>query len=107
MFYYKTNFSKKAIFLKKIAKNPVEDMTGLKGGARLSTKISITFFVGIEVLNIFHLTIFSTKTIFFSKLTAKIIFGGKNIFEGTGRRATRMNITCFFFFGKWGIKYSF
>ncbi len=32
-----------------------------RGGGRLATKINITFFVGIEVLNIFYLTIFSKK----------------------------------------------
>ncbi len=50
-----------------------EDMTILRGREHSATKISITFFVGNEVLNIFHLTIlfffFLEKTIFF-KITA-------------------------------------
>ncbi len=39
-----------------------EDMTILRGGRRLATKINITFLVGIDVFNIFHLTIFFEKT---------------------------------------------
>ncbi len=65
MFYYKTTFSKKAVFSEKTAENPfVEGMTILKGGGSLATKINITFFVCIEVLNIFHTIIFSKKGIF-------------------------------------------
>ncbi len=33
-------------------------MTVLRGMGRLAMKVNVTFFVGIEVLNIFHLTIF-------------------------------------------------
>ncbi len=55
-------------------------------GGRLAIKINITFFGGIDVLNIFHLTIFLKKTIF-SKITAKKKYN--------------------FFFYKWGTEYSF
>ncbi len=34
---------------------------------RLATNVNITFFVGFEVLNIFHLTIFSKKKQYFPK----------------------------------------
>ncbi len=74
MFYYKTSFSKKAVFLEKTAKNPF--MGGhdrFEGRRRLVTKFNITFFVGIDVFNIFHSTTFSRKTIF-SKITAENYF---------------------------------
>ncbi len=46
MFYYKTSFSKKAVFLEKIAKNRLwEGMTILGKGHR-ATKMNITFSVG-------------------------------------------------------------
>ncbi len=65
MFYYKKSFSKKAVFLEKTAKNSfVERHDRLEGRERLVTKINITFFVDIDVLNIFHLTTFSKRTIF-------------------------------------------
>ncbi len=55
MFYYKTNFLKKAVFSEKIVKNPFvggnNHLTGEEWG-HLVTKINITFFVSIDVLNI-------------------------------------------------------
>ncbi len=55
MFYYKTSFSEKAVFLEKTAKSRLwEDMTVLRRGRRLATKINMTFFVSIDVLNIFN-----------------------------------------------------
>ncbi len=69
-----------------------------EGRGRLATKIDITFFVAIEVLNIFHLTIFSEKTIF-SKITVKNYFlvagGGMFSFEGPGCRTIKINTTFF------------
>ncbi len=41
-----------------------------EGRVHLATKINITFFVRLEVLNIFHLTIFWGKTTF-SEITVK------------------------------------
>ncbi len=65
MFYYRTSFSKKAVFLEKIVKNPfVRAQGSFEGRGHMATKINITFFVGIDVLNIFYLTSFSKKTIF-------------------------------------------
>ncbi len=74
MFYYETSFSRKAVFLKKTAKNPFASGHDRfeKGGGCLATKINITFSVGIDVLNIFHLTIFSKKN--FLKITAENYF---------------------------------
>ncbi len=107
MFYYKTSFSKKAVFLEKTAKNHLwEDLTVLRGSGRLATNINITFFVGVDVLNIFHLATVSKKNNnIFQNNSEKLYLGSMTIFEGTGRQTTKMNII--FFAGKWGTKYSF
>ncbi len=68
-------------------------MTVLRGGGRLTTKVNITFFVGNEVLNIFHLTIFSQKSNIFQNNGEKLFLGGMTIFAGTDRGTTKMNIT--------------
>ncbi len=61
-----------SIYFEKIAKNHLqEDTTILRGRECLATKINITIFVGNEVLNIFHLTIFSEKKTIFSKINMK------------------------------------
>ncbi len=71
MLYYKTSFSKKAVFLLKTGKNQFAGGHDcFEGRVCLATKVNITFFVGIEILNIFHLTIFS-KNPKFSKIAAK------------------------------------
>ncbi len=71
MFYCRTSFSKNAVCLEKTAKTPFAGgHDRFEGRGRQATKINITFFVGIDVLNIFH------KTIFF-KVTAKIFFSGE------------------------------
>ncbi len=73
-------------------------MTVLQGGRRLATKINITFFVGNEVFNIFHKTIFFIKQFFrknniFQNNCEKNFWGDLTIFEGTGRRMRKINIT--------------
>ncbi len=68
--------------------------------AHLATKINITFLVGIEILNIFHLTIFSKKTNIFQNNSKKLFLGCMTIFEGMGCLTTKMNIT---FFGGNGV----
>ncbi len=73
MFYYKTSFSKKAVFSEKTPF--VRGHDRLEGRGYLATKVNVTFFVDIDVLNIFHLTIFSKKAIF-SKKTKKNYFHG-------------------------------
>ncbi len=48
--------------MEKTAKNPfVGGRDGFEERGRLTTKINITFFMGTEVLNIFHLTILKKK----------------------------------------------
>ncbi len=77
MFYYKTVFRKMQYFWRKLRKTHLwVDTTVLRGGRRLVTEINITFFVGVEVLNIIHLTIFSRKRKF-SEINVK-----KNFFRG-------------------------
>ncbi len=50
MFYYKTSFSKKAVFSEKIMKNPFRGRCDhFEERGRLVTKINITFFEGIDV----------------------------------------------------------
>ncbi len=79
--------------MKKCDKSFTGGLAVLREGRRLASKISIIFFVSIEVLNIFHFTIFSKNTLF-SRITVKNNFlGGMTIFDGMGRRTTKMNIT--------------
>ncbi len=85
MFYYRTSFSKKAIFLEKTAKNPFVGGHGsFEGRGHLGTKINITFFVGIDVLNIFYLTIFSKKNNIFQKISEKLFFGASPFLRERG-----------------------
>ncbi len=51
-----------------------EDMTIMRGKGCLTTKININFFVGTEVLNIFHITLKKKKN---SKIIAKNNFWGR------------------------------
>ncbi len=68
------------------------------GHGHLATKIDITFFVGVQVLNVFYLTIFSKKTIF-PKITAKNNFWGTWPF--LRERGNEYNFFC----EKWGTEY--
>ncbi len=96
MFYYKTSFSKKAVILLKTAKNPfVRGHDYFENRGCLATKINVTFFVGIDVFNIFHSTTFSKKNNIFQNNSEKLLLAGMTIFEGTGRQTTKMNITFF------------
>ncbi len=67
MFNYKISFSKKTVFWEKTAKNSfVGGRDHFEGRRTFGTKINITILVGIDFLNIFHLTIFSKKETIFS-----------------------------------------
>ncbi len=64
-----------------------------EGRGRLATKINTIFFVGIDVLNIFHLTIFLKKTIF-SKIRVKNYTWRARLFlrkRGVGRHEISLN----------------
>ncbi len=65
MFYYRTSFSKKAVFLEETAKTPsVRGNYHFEGKGAPGDKNQYNLFIGIDVLNIFHLTTFLKKTIF-------------------------------------------
>ncbi len=66
------------------------------GGVHLATKINITFFVGIDVLNIFNLTTFSKEKTIFSKITAKNYFWGRDHFWGNwvSDHKNKYNFSC-------------
>ncbi len=53
-------------------------MTILRGMGHLATKVSMAFFAGIEVLNIFY---FFEKKAIFSKVSPKITFRSITIFK--------------------------
>ncbi len=62
MFYYKGSFSEKAVFLEETAKNPfVRGHDCFEGKRASGDKNQYNLFVGIGVLNIFHLTFSSKK----------------------------------------------
>ncbi len=68
MFYYKTSFLIKAVFLEKTVKNPfVEEHCRFEGWKASGDKNQYNFFIGIDVLNVFHLTILKKKKQYFSK----------------------------------------
>ncbi len=68
----------------------------------LSTKINITFFVGIEVLNIFHITI-KKKEI--PEYQQKIMFKGHDHFSGNEVSDDKNEYNLLY--GKWATKYGF
>ncbi len=82
-----------------------EDMTILRGSGRLTTKINVNFFVRIEFLNIFHITIFSEKETIFCKINMKNNFSGAWHFSGNGLSNDKNEYNLFY--GKWGNKYGF
>ncbi len=84
---------KKQYFWRKLRKTHLwKNMTVLRGGASAKKNQYNLFFVGIDVLNIFHLTTFSKKKKKFQNNTEKLFLGGMTIFEETGRRMTKMNL---------------
>ncbi len=74
-----SSFLKKGCISWKNGKKPFLGLKSLlKGRKCLATKMNVTFFMGNEVLNIFHLTIFSKKATFLKK--RKTFFEGVTIF---------------------------
>ncbi len=105
-------FEKSGIFGEKKVKNYLWEniLTVLSEEGRLETKINISFRVDVEVLNIFHSTIFSKKKKkkIFSRITReKLFLGSVTIFEGTGRRTTKMNRWYNLLYEKWDTDYCF
>ncbi len=97
MFYYKTSFSKKAVFLEKTGKNPfAKGQDHFEGRGRLTTEINVTFFVGIDVLNIFYWTILLKKNNISQNNSKKSFFlggGRQDHFWGNGALDDKMNVT--------------
>ncbi len=94
-----------SIYVEKIVINHLwEDMTILRGRGFQATKININFFVRNELLNIFHITIFSKKTIF-SKIIMKSNFWRSYYFSGNGMsdNKSEYNLFC----RKWSTEYGF
>ncbi len=76
-------FRKKQYFWRKRRNTHLwEEMTHFEGRGHLATKINITFFVGIDVLNIFYLTTFSKKNNIFQNISEKLFLGVVTVFEG-------------------------
>ncbi len=83
VFYYLAVFSKIAVIFCENGKKPfLGPKSLLKGRRHLATKKNITSHIGNEVLNIFHLTIFSKEAIFLE--TEEKILGGHDHFLGGG-----------------------
>ncbi len=83
--------------MEKTVKNPfVRGHDRFEGRGRLSTKINIAFFVGIEVFNIFRSTTFLKKKHIFQNNRGKL-------FLGTLDDKHEYSLS----FGKLGTKYSF
>ncbi len=100
MFYYFTRISKKAVFLEKTAKNSfVGGHDRFEGRGASGDQNQYNLFDRHWGFVYFSFNNFFGKRIFF-KITGKIFFGGGSgggmtIFEGRGRRMTKMNITFF------------
>ncbi len=98
MVYYKTSFSKQAVFLEKTAKNPfVGGHNRFEGRGASGDKNQCNLFCRHRRFEYFSIDNFFEKTIF-SKIKAKNYFfwvGGVTIFEGIWDRTTKMNITLF------------
>ncbi len=67
-----------------------------EGRGASGTKINITFFVGIDVLNIFHLTKFSKKNNIFQNNSEKV-FSWHDPFRGNGASDDKKGYNFFFF----------
>ncbi len=71
----------------------------------MATKINITFFVDIDVLNMFHLTIKKKKNDIFQNSSEKLFLVGHDHFWRNGAPDDKNEYNLLF--GKWGTGYSF
>ncbi len=96
MFYYRTNFSKKVVFLEKTVKNTfVGGHDRFEGRGAPDDKNQYNFFCRHRRFEYVSSNNFFEKKQCSPKYKRKIIFAGVTIFEGTGVRTTKMNITFF------------
>ncbi len=85
MFYYKTSFSKKAVFLEKTAKNPFMGGHGrFEGRGALSDKNQYNLFYRHRHFEYFLSNNFFEKNNIFQNISEKLFLGDVTIFEGTG-----------------------
>ncbi len=85
MFYYKTSFSKKAVFLEKTAKNPFvggHDRFEVRGAS--GDKNQHILFCRHRRFKYFYLTTFSKKNNIFQNIRKTFFLWGVTIFEGMG-----------------------
>ncbi len=97
MFYYRTSFSKKAVFLEKNAKNPFGGGHGrFEGRGAPGDKNECNLFCRHRRFEYFLSNNFFVKNNIFQNISEKLFLEGVTIFEGTGNQTTKMNITFFF-----------
>ncbi len=102
MFYYKTSFLKKAVFLEKIAKHPfVRGHDRFEGRRSSGDQNQYNLFCKHCRFEYFLFNNCFEKNNTFQNNSEKLFLGCITIFEGTGRRTIKMNIT--FFLGGDGI----
>ncbi len=102
--FYATIFLKKPVFSEKTEKLFWEHIWQFFGERRhLVLKINITFFYHKWGTKYFIIKQFFRKNCIFWENGKKLFLKPKSLLKGTGRLATKMNIT--FFNGKWVFKY--
>ncbi len=97
MFYYRTSFSQKAVFLEETEKNPfVGGNDHFEGRGHLATKINITFFCRYPRFEYFLSYNFFEKNNIFQDISEKLFFSGVTIFKGTGWSDDKNEYNLFF-----------
>ncbi len=105
MFYYWTSFSKKAVFLEKIAKTLfVGRYDHFEGRVAPGDKNPCNILCGHRRFEYFSSNKFKKKKQYFSKYKWKIIFAERNNFWVKEESDDKNEYDIFF--GKWGTKYS-
>ncbi len=99
MFYYKTNFLKKAVFLEKMRKIIFGRTYRFEGREVSGDKNQYSLFRMQWGFEYFSFNSFFKKNNIFQNNSKKLFFGGMTIFEGMGRRTTKMNVTFFLGYG--------
>ncbi len=96
MFYYRTSFSKNAVFLEETAKNPfVGGNDHFEGKGASGDKNQYILFCRYRRFEYFLSNNFFKKNNIFQNIREKLFLWGVTIFQGTGGRTTKMDITFF------------
>ncbi len=97
MFYYRTSFSKKAIFLEETAKNLfVGGHDRFEGRGASGDKNQYNLFCRYRRFEYFLSNNFLPKKQYFPKYKRKIIFGGRHHFRGNGGADDKNEYNLFF-----------